>query len=130
VEAAPHAENLFTLGEALWKAGKVAEAKQLFAKFELQALREAESTDNANHELVAYYVDYAHEPQKALRIAKQELARRHDAYTLDAYAWALHASNDDARAASEFEKALAFGLRDPKVLEHIKVVGKSRPQAE
>jgi tetratricopeptide (TPR) repeat protein len=120
--AAPHAENLFALGEALEHAGRHDEAARAFADFEKLALKESEITDNANHELVAYYIDYAHLPEKARRIAEQELARRHDAFTLDAYAWSLAAGGEYARANEEMHKALAFGLKDPKVLEHARTI--------
>ncbi len=63
--AAPHAENLFALAEALDRAGRKDAAAKDFAEFEQKALRESNITDNANHELIAYYVDYAHQPAKA-----------------------------------------------------------------
>jgi len=116
--AAPHAENLFALAEALQLAGRKEEAYKAFAEFEQKALKESALTDNANHELVAYYTDYAKQPAKALRIAEQELARRHDVYTLDAYAWALAANGENARARQEMQKVLAVGVRDPKVRDH------------
>ena len=117
-KAAPHAENLFALAEATEMAGRHEEAARQFADFERQALMESALADNANHELAAYYTDYAHEPEKALRIADAEAARRHDAFTLDAYAWALAATGDYTRANAEMQKALAFGLKDAKVLAH------------
>jgi tetratricopeptide (TPR) repeat protein len=116
--AAPHAENQFALAEALDRASRREDAAKAFAEFEQKALFEANITDNANHELIAYYVDYAHQPAKALEIARQELARRHDAFTLDAYAWSLAASGDYAKANTEMQKAIAFGVKDPKVLRH------------
>jgi tetratricopeptide (TPR) repeat protein len=116
--AAPHAENQFALAEALARAGRKDQAAQAFGGFEEKALRESTITDNANHELIAYYVDYAHQPARSLGIARQELARRHDAFTLDAYAWSLAAEGDYAAANSEMQKALAFGIKDPKVLHH------------
>lgn len=119
---APHAENLFAVGEALEHAGRHAEAARAFADFERRALVESSQADNANHELVAYYTDYAHEPEQARRIAESELARRHDAFTLDAYAWSLAAAGDFRRANSEMQKALSFGLKDPKVLEHARSI--------
>lgn len=117
-DAAPHAENQFALAEALELAGRKDEAAKAFAGFEAKARLESNITDNANHELIAYYVDYAHQPAKALAIARQELARRHDAFTLDAYAWSLAAEGDYAAANAEMKKALAFGVKDPKVLRH------------
>jgi len=116
--AAPHAENLFALAEALDRAGRKDNAAKAFAEFEQKSLRESNITDNSNHELIAYYVDYAHQPSKALEVARQELARRHDAFTLDAYAWSLAASGDYVQANVEMKKALAFGVKDPKVLRH------------
>jgi tetratricopeptide (TPR) repeat protein len=115
---APHAENLFALAEALDHAGRKDDAAKAFTEFEQKSLRESGITDNSNHELTAYYVDYAHSPAKALQIAEQELVRRHDAFTLDAYAWSLAASGDYAQANAEMQKALAFGVKDPKVLHH------------
>src|SRR5579872_5667889 len=127
-DAAPHAENQFALAEALDRAGRKDEAAKAFAGFEAKALLESNITDNANHELIAYYVDYAHQPSKALAIARQELARRHDAFTLDAYAWSLAASGDYDKASLEMRKAVAFGVKDPKVLRHATEIAQHAPQ--
>ncbi|MEO8053302.1 MAG: hypothetical protein ABI833_23115, partial [Acidobacteriota bacterium] len=110
--------NQFALGEALERAGRKDEAARAFAEFEQKALLESGITDNANHEFIAYYVDHAHQPAKALELARQELVRRHDAFTLDAYAWSLAATGDYVQANAEMQKAVAFGVRDPKVLSH------------
>ena len=100
--AASHAENLFALAEARYRAGNKDAAAKDFAEFERKALAESTITDNANHELIAYYVDYAHQPSKALEIAIQELARRRDALTLDAYAWSLaEGSSGDYREGEQ-----------------------------
>jgi tetratricopeptide (TPR) repeat protein len=120
--AAPHAENLFALGEALHAAGAAPEAAEAFAEFEKKALQESAVADNANHELAAYYTDYAGRPADALRITEQEVKRRHDAFTLDAHAWALAATGDFVRAQAEMAKALAWGLKDAKVLEHARAI--------
>jgi tetratricopeptide (TPR) repeat protein len=128
--AAPHAENLFALAEALEHADRQEEAARAFAEFEEQALKESELADNANHELMAYYTDYAHQPEKAQRIAERELLRRHDAFTLAAYAWSLAAAGDFHRADAEMQKALAFGLKDPKVLEHARAIAERSDRVE
>ena len=86
-EKARHAENLFALAESMELAGQKAEASKAFAEFERQALRESSLADNANHELIAYYTDFAHKPSEALKIAEQEIARRQDVFTRDCYAW-------------------------------------------
>src|SRR6266436_6722940 len=82
-QAAPHAENLFDLAQALQLAGHTAQAEKAFAEFEQKSLLETNRADNSNHELVSYYADYAEQPAKALEVAKREYARRHDVFTLD-----------------------------------------------
>lgn len=121
-DAAPHAENLFALADALDQAGRKPEAARAFAEFEKKALAESVLADNANHELMTYYTDVAHQPDKALEIARAELARRHDVYTLDGYAWALAASGEYLQADAAIHKALAVGVKDPKILRHASVI--------
>jgi tetratricopeptide (TPR) repeat protein len=121
-DAAPHAENLYALAEALERAGRHGEADASFAIFEQKALAESAQADNANHELIAYYTDYARQPTKALRLAEQELTRRHDVFTVDAHAWSLAASGDYARANEEIQRALVVGVKDPRLLEHARAI--------
>ncbi len=117
-QAAPHAENLYDLAEALELAGHAGEAQKAFAEFEPKSLLESVRADNSNRELIFYYADHAHQPAKALDVAKQEYARRHDVYTLDAYAWALHVNGKEAEARKQIETALAVGIRDAKIFRH------------
>jgi tetratricopeptide (TPR) repeat protein len=119
---APHAENLYSLAEALAQAGRADEAARDFAEFERKSLAESQIGDNSNHELMAYYNDFAHQPEKALKIAEQELNRRHDVFTLDAYAWSLAGMGDYAAAEIQMKKALATGIRDPKILDHARII--------
>ena len=117
-QAAAHAENLYDLAEALKLAGREDEAKKAFAEFETKSLAESIRKDNSSRELVFYYADYANQPTRALDVAKQEFGWRHDVYTLDAYAWALHVNGQDAEARKQIETALAVGIRDAKMLDH------------
>lgn len=111
-------ENLYDLAEALQLAGRNAESKKAFADFETKSLAGSGTKDNSNRELVFYYADYANQPAKALDVAKQEYAWRHDVYTLDAYAWALHVNAHDAEARKQIETALAVGIRGSKIFAH------------
>jgi len=117
-QGATQAEYLYDLAEALQLAGRDAEARKAFADFETKSLAESVRKDNSNRELVFYYADHAHQPAKALEVAKQEYAWRHDVYTLDAYAWALHVNGQDAEARKQIEAALAVGIRDSKIFAH------------
>jgi len=121
-EAAPCAKNLYDLAEGLQLAGRDGEAKKAFAEFEAKALQESDKRQNSNRELVFYYADHAHQPAKALKVAQQEYAWRHDVCTLDAYAWALHVNGQDAEARTQIETALAVGIRDSKMLAHAGVI--------
>jgi tetratricopeptide (TPR) repeat protein len=116
--AAAHAENLYDLGEALELASRAEEAKKAFAEFETKSLVESVRADNSNRELIFYYTDHAKQPKKALEIAEKEFARRHDVFTLDAYAWALHVNGRDVEAREQIEAALAVGIRDAKMFRH------------
>jgi tetratricopeptide (TPR) repeat protein len=117
-QGVPRPENLYDLAEALQLAGHDGEAKKLFAEFETKALAESSKRLNSNRELVFYYAAQAHQPAKALQVAKQEYAWRHDVYTLDAYAWALHVNGQDAEARKQIEAVLAVGIRDSTIFAH------------
>jgi tetratricopeptide (TPR) repeat protein len=117
-EAAPRAGNLYALAEAQSLAGQREDSLASFAKFERQALAESTLADNSNHELIFYYADHAAEPAKALEVARREVERRHDVFTLDSYAWALAANGDYTAAGAEIQKALDLGIKDPKMLFH------------
>jgi tetratricopeptide (TPR) repeat protein len=117
-EAASHAENLYDLAEALQWAGRAEESKKAFAEFEQKSLLESNRADNSNRELVFYYADHAQQPLKALAVANREFLRRHDVYTLDAYAWSLHVNGRNQEARQQIEAALAVGIRDAKIIRH------------
>lgn len=116
--AAPHAENLFDLAEAMQSAGRSADAQAAFAEFEKKSLAETNKADNSNHELILYYANDAKQPAKALEVAQREYARRHDVFTLDCYAWALHVNGQDAEARRQIETALAVGIEDARMFDH------------
>jgi len=117
-KASPHAENLYDLAEAMELAGHKADAETSFTEFEKQSLAEASRKDNSSRELVFYYADHTRNPQKALAIAESEFSWRHDVYTLDAYAWALHVNGRDVEARSRLDEALAVGVRDARLFAH------------
>ncbi|WP_321475205.1 tetratricopeptide repeat protein [uncultured Paludibaculum sp.] len=117
-EVAPHAENLYAWAEELELAGHKDEAAKAFAQFERMSLAESGQGDNSNHELIAYYIDHARQPAKALEIARREMERRQDVFTRDCYAWALAANGEYEQADSEIQKALQIGVKEPRLLYH------------
>jgi tetratricopeptide (TPR) repeat protein len=113
-----HADCLYDLAEAMRLAGHDAESNKEFSEFESKGLLEANKKDNSNLALIFYYADYAKELTKALQLAQREYACRHDVYTLDAYAWALHVNGQDTDARKQIEAAIAVGIRDAKLYRH------------
>jgi tetratricopeptide (TPR) repeat protein len=127
--AVPRAGNLYDLAEALQLAGRDGEAQRSFAAFETKSLLESDGKDNSNRQLVFYYADQAHQPEKALKIAQQEYAWRHDVYTVDAYAWALAAIGDYKAADEQIQKALQVGVKDPRILSHADFIARHLNQS-
>jgi tetratricopeptide (TPR) repeat protein len=117
-ELASHPENAYALAESLQRAGRSHEARKMFLEFEAKARQEVNKAANANRELVFYYADHVHKPAEALRIAKLEIARRRDAHTVDAYAWALYVNGRYTEARKQIESALSVGVKDAKMLCH------------
>jgi tetratricopeptide (TPR) repeat protein len=112
------AANLYGLAEALERAGHSGEADRVYKEFEARAEAESRGKDNANRELILYYADRLKQPSKALDLARLELSWRHDIYTLDSYAWALHVNGQDREAFRQIEAALSVGIRDAKLFRH------------
>jgi len=117
-KAAPHAENLFDLAEALQLSGRTDEAQQAFKEFEQKSLLETKGADNSNHELIFYYADYANNPAQALQVAQMEYARRQDVFTRDSYAWALFKNGRYKEASEQIQTALNVGIRDARIFRH------------
>ena len=118
VKGAPHPENRFELGVALARAGRPADAQVEWQAFETAARAEMDGWDNANVELIYYYVDHAGRPAEALALARREAERRHDTRTLEALAWALQANGRSHEAKTEMDRALAVGIRTAASFYH------------
>ena len=116
--AVPQLQNYYGLARELEQAGRTDEANAAYADFEKRARSQASSPDNDNRELIFYYADRARKPAEALRIAEQEISRRHDTYTLDAYAWALYANSQYPEARKQMDAALAVGIRNSEMFYH------------
>lgn len=120
--AAAHPENLFDVAEALSMAGETQAAAAAFRDFEKLALAESMNVDNANRELVAYYLERAGRPQEALRIATMTFERRQDAFTRATYAAALDANGRREEALAQVAAIEALGLKDPKILSQTAMI--------
>lgn len=127
---AAHPENLFDWAKALKMAGEDAKADEMFVRFEQAAIRESDSWDNANRELIAYYVDYANRPLDALKIAARDFGRRQDVFTRASYAWALFHADQQDEARSQMKQVLQLGVVDPRIARYAEVMNVTRPPRE
>lgn len=116
--ATPSAANLYDWAEALETSGQAEQATAAFGKFETIARAETNKPYNANLQLISFYADRKAAPAEALALAVRETAIRHDAATLEAYAWALYRNARYAEAAAQMNRALAVGVRDPVYFCH------------
>jgi tetratricopeptide (TPR) repeat protein len=103
---------------ALDGSGKQDDAAKTYAEFEQEARAQITQPENSNRELIGYYIETAHQPQEALRIARLELENQRDVATLDAYAWALFANGNTAEARQQIQKVLADGTADAVIFYH------------
>lgn len=130
LDASPQPAIEFELALALESAGRADESAETFARFEAGARARIDAADNANRELVLYYLDHkvrhlALDPadaREALRIAELESAGRRDVETLHALAWAQRANGKLAEAKKTIEKALSVGTRDFQLAQHAAVI--------
>ena len=62
---------------------------------------------------------------KALTLARQELQKRGDVFTLDALAWALVSAGEVTEASAVMQRALAEGTQDARLFLHASVIAKA-----
>ena len=118
----PTAVSQYALAEALERAGQATEAASAFADFVAAARPLINSNDNANEELISYYLGRGHDAAEALRIAQLEITKRHDVNTLDAYAWALCGNGRYDEAQKQIAVALAVGVREARMFYHAGII--------
>jgi tetratricopeptide (TPR) repeat protein len=114
----PTATSRYALAQALERAGQTTEAGLAYRDFATTARPLINGSENANEELISYYLGRGHDPAEALRIAQLEITRRHDVNTLDAYAWALCGNGRDEEAQRQIAVALAVGVREARIFYH------------
>jgi tetratricopeptide (TPR) repeat protein len=122
----PTLSSLYELAKILERSEHKAEAEAAYRDFQLKAESAANTPGNANRELVLYYLGHGDKKVDALRLAELEIARRHDVFTLDAYAAALYANGRYEEAKKQIDSALSFGVRDAAIFYHAGVIAEKR----
>jgi tetratricopeptide (TPR) repeat protein len=108
----PLPEYRWMLAEALRSAGREKEA----SGEEARLVRDGAASDPRT--LVLFLATRGRQPDTALRLAERELETRADVFTLDALAWALHASGRANEASIVIRRALAEGTADARLFFH------------
>lgn len=124
VDGNPLPETLWALLEALESAGRLSEALAV----ERRMRSGGERDDPRAYAL--YLAERGLEPEKALRLARAELAVRADVFTLDTLAWALHAAGRDREAQVYSTRALSAGTLDARLYYHAGVIAAARGDHE
>ncbi|HEY1470113.1 MAG TPA: tetratricopeptide repeat protein [Candidatus Acidoferrum sp.] len=118
----PTAASRYALAQALERARQNTEADLAYGDFVGSARALVDAGNNANQELIFYYLGRGQNPVEALRIARLEIARRHDVNIVDAYAWALCANAQYDEAQKQIAAALVVGVREATFFYHAGVI--------
>lgn len=108
----PLPEYQWWLADALRADGCATEAEDV----ETRLRRRGAETDPRT--LALFLATRGEEPERALRLARQELAERADVFSHDALAWALAASGDLAAATAAMHRAIEVGTKDARLWFH------------
>jgi len=116
IDKEPHI--LYELARAQQAAGQVKDAHATYAQFQYLASAPETATDNSTLDLILMYAGNAASAPSALQLAQQEIAARHDVWTLDAYAWALYANTRYQDSDAAIQKAIAVGIQSAQIFDH------------
>lgn len=112
------AANLYAWAEAVGKSSHSDQAAAPFQQFETRAIAEIGKPENADRDLIFFYLNQKNDPAKALALASRRSAEYKDCGTLDAYAWALYSNGKYSEAKTQMDRALAVGVRNPLYFCH------------
>ena len=112
----PLPEYRWILADALRAAGREDEA----IEEETRLVRDGAASDPRTFAL--FLATRGRETGAALDLAQSELNFRADVFTLDALAWALHASGRSNEASAVMRRALAEGTADARLFFHAAVI--------
>jgi len=118
VEADKDPHLLYELATAEQAAGQPGDARSTLAEFEKLANSPETATDGSRLDLILMYSGDPVTATAALKLAQEEIAARHDVWTLDAYAMALYANARYRDADQAEQKAIAVGIQNAQIFDH------------
>jgi tetratricopeptide (TPR) repeat protein len=114
----PMPEYAAQLRELYLEQGKAAEAKQEEALLDVIDRLAQANFENTDRTLAIVYADEGRHLDRAMELARNELAFRRDVYTYDALAWVEYRTGHCPEAREAMEKAQAWHTPDPLFAEH------------
>ncbi|PYV27243.1 MAG: hypothetical protein DMG27_04520 [Acidobacteria bacterium] len=118
IAVVPYPIYVAALGDVYAKVSRPEEAKKQYDLVEFIGELNAINKVLYNRELALFYADHDMKLKDALALARKELEVRHDVYTWDTLAWALHKNGQPHEAADAMTKALKPGTKDAMLLFH------------
>jgi tetratricopeptide (TPR) repeat protein len=100
-------------------------AKQLATLDVLDKMGQA-AKESCNRTIALIYADKNHRVDRALELAKAEIALRQDIFTWDALAWALYKNRQYDEAQKAIEKALSMGTPEAQFHYHAGMIAAAR----
>jgi tetratricopeptide (TPR) repeat protein len=116
IDKDPHV--LYQLAKAQEAGGRFEDAQRTYTQFEKLASDPATATDESRLDLILILAEHPVTAHNALKLAQQEVAARHDVWTLDAYAWALYANANFQDADAAIKRAMAVGIHSTQIFDH------------
>jgi tetratricopeptide (TPR) repeat protein len=117
-----HAERLNPLPEYRWALADALRASHRVDEA-VAVERELVTSGAEDPRTLSLYLSTRREDHgKAVALARQELQRRGDVFTLDALAWALASAGELTEASAVMQRALAEGTQDARLFLHASVI--------
>ena len=99
-------------------AGDASDAQDGLKKCEELVAKNPNEDDVATREIILMRSGNPVTAASALALAQQQVAIRHDVWTLDAYAWALYGNGKFQEAESAINKAITVGIQSSQIYDH------------
>ena len=113
------------LRELYQEQGKTAQARQQEALLDVVDRLARANYENTDRNLAIVLADEGRRLDRALELAQNELAFRHDVYTYDALAWVLYKLNRYPEAQEAMKKATAQHTPEPSFQKHAELIAKA-----
>lgn len=125
-QAVPLAEYSGALRDLYLAQGYKAKAREQEALLDAVDRLARAQFENTDRTLALVYADQGRKLDRALELARNELAFRKDVYTYDALAWVLYRLGRMDEAKEAMQKALAQGTPEPMFRRHAEMLGLGR----